>query len=68
MHNTHRELTTISVSKKNYLILKELGNTGDSFNDVLSRILEDIIYLKEDQNSDTQYNSHSKKPQRQQNK
>ena len=62
MHNTHRELTTISVSQKNYLILKELGNTGDSFNDVLSRILEDVVYLKKDQNSDTQYSSYSKKP------
>ena len=61
MHNSHRELTTISVSQKNYLILKELGSTGDSFNDVLSRILENVVYLKEDQNSGTRYNSYSKK-------
>jgi hypothetical protein len=55
MHNSHKELTTISVSQKNYLILKELGSTGDSFNDVLSRILEDIVCPKEDQNSGNWY-------------
>lgn len=35
----HKKLTTISISQDNYLILKELGRTGDSFNDVLSRLL-----------------------------
>ena len=55
MHNSHKGLTTISVSQKNYLILKELGSTGDSFNDVLSRILANRVYLKNDQNSGTSF-------------
>jgi predicted CopG family antitoxin len=32
-------MTTIAISNENYLILKKLGQTGDSFNDVLTRIL-----------------------------
>ena len=66
MHNSHKGLTTISVSQKNYLILKELGSTGDSFNDVLSRILANRVYLKNDQNSGT-YNSAHKENQRRSN-
>jgi predicted CopG family antitoxin len=34
------KLTTISISKENYFILKKMGQTSDSFNDVLSRILK----------------------------
>ena len=41
MCNSH-ELTTISVTRENYQILKKMGNTGDSFNDVLTRILKKI--------------------------
>lgn len=37
---TYNKLTTISISKENYFILKGMGNTGDSFNDVLTRILK----------------------------
>jgi hypothetical protein len=33
------KLTTISVSRKNYIILKNLGKTGDSFNDVVTKLL-----------------------------
>jgi predicted CopG family antitoxin len=33
-------LTTIAVSYENYQALKELGKTGDTFNDVLSKILK----------------------------
>jgi hypothetical protein len=32
--------TTISISKKNYCILKKMGFTGEFFNDVLNRIFE----------------------------
>lgn len=39
MNKFHNKLTTISVSYENYLILKGLGSTGDSFNDVLTRLL-----------------------------
>jgi predicted CopG family antitoxin len=40
-HKTHG-LTTIAISYKNYEVLKELGKTGDSFNDVVSRLLNNI--------------------------
>ena len=33
-------LTTIAISKENYFILKRMGQTSDSFNDVLSRLLK----------------------------
>lgn len=36
----HNKLTTISISKENYLILKRMGQTSDSFNDVLTRLLK----------------------------
>jgi predicted CopG family antitoxin len=42
-----RKLTTISVSKENYCILKKMGFTGESFNDVLERILKNNINLLE---------------------
>ena len=41
MCETHK-LTTISVSRENYLALKKLGSTGDSFNDVLTELLKKI--------------------------
>ena len=44
----NNKLTTISVSYENYLILKELGNTGDSFNDVLTRLLKNRNVLMGD--------------------
>ena len=40
MGNSHK-LTTISLTQENYQALKELGKTGDSFNDVLTRILKE---------------------------
>jgi predicted CopG family antitoxin len=39
-HDTNR--TTISLSKKNYQKLKELGYTGESFDTVVSRLLEKL--------------------------
>jgi predicted CopG family antitoxin len=42
MSKTHK-LTTISVSQENYLALKKLGTTGDSFNDVLTEILKKTL-------------------------
>jgi len=33
-------LKHIVVSEKNYLALKELGKTAESFNDVISKLLE----------------------------
>lgn len=37
---TSNKLTTIAISKENYFILKKMGQTSDSFNDVLSRLLK----------------------------
>ena len=39
LDNIHK-LTSISLSKENYEKLKKLGFAGESFNDVLSRVLE----------------------------
>jgi hypothetical protein len=53
-HNmANRNLTTISVSHENYFLLKQLGNTGESFNDVLTRVLKSITPTKGDQTTDT---------------
>ena len=42
------KLTTISISKENYFILKKMGQTSDSFNDVLSRLLKNNYLLESD--------------------
>jgi predicted CopG family antitoxin len=42
------KLTTISISKENYFILKKMGQTSDSFNDVLSRLLKNNSLLESD--------------------
>lgn len=34
---------TISISKENYAILKQLGQTSDSFNKVLTSVLTKIL-------------------------
>ncbi|MDQ3968818.1 MAG: antitoxin VapB family protein [Thermoproteota archaeon] len=35
-----KTLRHITVDERNYLTLKRLGNAGDSFNDVISRLLK----------------------------
>ena len=40
------KLTTISISKENHAILKTLGQTSDSFNDVLTRLLKNNSLLE----------------------
>jgi predicted CopG family antitoxin len=40
------KLTTIAISKENYFILKKMGQTSDSFNDVLSRLLKNNYLLE----------------------
>jgi predicted CopG family antitoxin len=37
--NKQHGLTTISISVENYLALKQLGKTGDSFNNVITQLL-----------------------------
>jgi len=44
--NNKNKLTSISISKENYLRLKKLGYTGDTFNTVLGKILDDIYNSK----------------------
>ena len=36
------KLTTIAISEENYRILKSLGETGDSFNDVISELIKSV--------------------------
>ena len=43
------KLRQIAVSEENYLILKSLGKAGDSFNDVVTKILK----LLKQQQTDT---------------
>ncbi|HEX2408617.1 MAG TPA: hypothetical protein VHJ38_15545 [Nitrososphaeraceae archaeon] len=43
-----KKLTTIAISKENYFILKRMGQTSDSFNDVLSRLLKNQSILKKE--------------------
>jgi len=38
-NTTRHRLTTIAISSDNYLKLRDLGKTGDSFNDVLTKLL-----------------------------
>jgi hypothetical protein len=40
--------TTIAVSKENYELLKQYGKFGETFNDILSRILRQNTELKEE--------------------
>jgi predicted CopG family antitoxin len=37
----HEKLTTIAVTWENYRQLKDLGKAGDSFNDVISKLLKE---------------------------
>ena len=37
-----QKLKHITVSESNYLTLKTLGNAGDSFNDVVTRVLKKV--------------------------
>ena len=39
-------LTTISISRKNRSLLKRMGQTSDSFNDVLTRLLKNNSLLE----------------------
>jgi predicted CopG family antitoxin len=48
-----RKLTTISVSKKNYLALKRLGTAGDSLNDVITEVLKNQNQAKESKQLNT---------------
>ncbi|MFZ0897114.1 MAG: hypothetical protein WCF23_16010 [Candidatus Nitrosopolaris sp.] len=42
---------TIAVSPSNYLILKDLGKAGDSFNDVLTTVLTSASVQKKEGNT-----------------
>lgn len=40
-------LTSIAVTTENYYALRELGKTGDTFNDIISKILKERSLKKE---------------------
>ena len=40
--NIMNRLTTITIRQNNYQRLKNLGKTGDTFNDVLGRLLDQV--------------------------
>jgi predicted CopG family antitoxin len=42
MRKSTNKLTTIAVSKENYLALKRLGSAGDSFNDVVTEVIKKV--------------------------
>jgi hypothetical protein len=41
-----KTLRMIAVSQQNYLTLKRLGNAGDSFNDVITAVLNKVKILQ----------------------
>jgi|GEM_PF-3449070 len=41
-----KTLRMIAVSQENYLTLKRLGNAGDSFNDVITAVLNKVKILQ----------------------
>lgn len=45
LHDSNR--TTITLSKQNYDKLKKLGSFGESFDDVLGRVLEQVKEIKQ---------------------
>lgn len=42
LSNCMNRLTTITIRQNNYERLKNLGKTGETFNDVLGRVLDQI--------------------------
>jgi predicted CopG family antitoxin len=42
MIRSSNKLTAIAVSKENYLAIKRLGSTGNSFNDVVTEVLKKV--------------------------
>lgn len=42
LKKSSNRLTTIAVSKENYLALKRLGSAGDSFNDVVTEVIKQL--------------------------
>jgi predicted CopG family antitoxin len=45
-------LKQIAVSKQNYILLKRLGQAGDSFNDVVSRLLKNVGAVTQQKNQE----------------
>jgi len=41
-----KTLKQIAVSEENYQKLKDLGRAGDSFNDVITKILIEVVVTK----------------------
>jgi predicted CopG family antitoxin len=49
-----RKLTTISISYDNYNMLKKMGGTRDSFNDVLTKVLKKVKVVNEESDSNVE--------------
>jgi predicted CopG family antitoxin len=41
------KLRSIAISEMNYLKLKRLGHTGESFNDVITKVLTEIVRMED---------------------
>lgn len=48
-----KTLKHITVDERNYITLKRMGNAGDSFNDVISRLLKEFTTQKQEQEEGT---------------
>jgi predicted CopG family antitoxin len=49
-----KTLKHITVDERNYLTLKRMGSAGDSFNDVVSRLLQKSITLEPEEKKGTE--------------
>ena len=52
-------LKQIAISKRNYEALKKLGCAGDSFNDVISRLLKTVISIDKEKGEEKLVGTHS---------
>ena len=46
--NTFSMLKNIAISERNYVTLKSLGKAGDSFNDVICKLIKEMHHEKHD--------------------
>lgn len=54
-----KTLRHITVDEGNYLTLKRLGSAGDSFNDVISRLLKTVIAIDKREREEKLNSAHS---------
>jgi predicted CopG family antitoxin len=49
-----KTLKHIAIDERNYLVLKRMGNAGDSFNDVISKLLKQSLTLEPEEKKSTE--------------